>query len=64
MSAKKYLPYLLAILSFVIVSLAYFYPVLEGKELFQSDIAQFRGMASEVREYRDTQGEVSSLANL
>ena len=57
MSAKKYLPYLLAILSFVIVSLAYFYPVLEGKELFQSDIAQFRGMASEVREYRDTQGE-------
>ena len=57
MSAKKYLPYLLAILSFVIVSLAYFYPVLEGKELFQSDIAQFRGMASEVREFRDQNGE-------
>ena len=57
MSAKKYLPYLLAILSFVIVSLAYFYPVLEGKELFQSDIAQFRGMASEVREFREANGE-------
>ncbi len=57
MSAKKYLPYLLAVLSFVVVSLAYFYPVLEGKELFQSDIAQFRGMSSEVREFRDLQGE-------
>src|SRR5210317_1072582 len=57
MSAKKYLPYLLAILSFVIVSLAYFYPVLEGKELFQSDIAQFRGMASEVREFREINEE-------
>ncbi len=57
MSAKKYLPYLLAILSFIVVSLAYFYPVLEGKELFQSDIAQFRGMASEVREFREQNGE-------
>jgi hypothetical protein len=57
MSAKKYLPYLFAVLSFVIVSLAYFYPVLEGKELFQSDIAQFRGMASEVREFRASTGE-------
>lgn len=57
MSAKKYVPYLLAILSFVIVSLAYFYPVLDGKELFQSDIAQFRGMSSEVREFRDQYGE-------
>jgi hypothetical protein len=57
MSAKKYLPYLLAILSFVIVSLAYFYPVLEGKALFQSDIAQFRGMSSEVKEFRDLNGE-------
>ena len=50
---KKFLPVLLAVLSFVIISLAYFSPVLEGKELFQSDIAQFRGMSKEVKEYRD-----------
>ena len=50
---KKFLPILVAVLSFVIISLAYFSPVLEGKELFQSDIAQFRGMSKEVKEYRD-----------
>jgi len=53
MNIKKFLPLLVALLSFVIVSLAYFSPVLEGKELFQSDIAQFRGMSKEVKEFRD-----------
>jgi hypothetical protein len=57
MSAKKYLPYLIALLAFAAVSLAYFYPVLEGKALFQSDIAQFRGMSSEVKEFRQEYGE-------
>ena len=57
MSAKKYWPYLLAIVSFAIVSLAYFHPVLEGKGLFQSDIAQFRGMSSEVKAHRELHGE-------
>ncbi len=53
MNIKKFLPLLVVLLSFVIVSLAYFSPVLEGKELFQSDIAQFRGMSKEVKEFRD-----------
>ena len=57
MSAKKYLPYLIAILTFAVVSLSYSYPVLEGKALFQSDIAQFRGMSSEVKEFREQYGE-------
>ena len=53
MNIKKFLPLLVVLLTFVIVSLAYFSPVLEGKELFQSDIAQFRGMSKEVKEFRD-----------
>lgn len=53
MNIKKFLPLLIVLLSFIIVSLAYFSPVLEGKELFQSDIAQFRGMSKEVKEFRD-----------
>jgi len=52
MNIKKFLPLLVVLLTFVIVSLAYFSPVLEGKELFQSDIAQFRGMSNEVKEFR------------
>jgi hypothetical protein len=57
MDFKKILPYLIAILTFIIVYLAYFSPVLKGQELFQSDIAQFRGMSKEVKEFRVEHGE-------
>ena len=52
MDYKKTIPYLVAILTFVIISLAYFSPVLEGKKLFQNDIAHFMGMSKEVQEFR------------
>lgn len=57
MQLKSFLPYLVAILIFVIASLAYFSPVLDGKELFQSDIAQFRGMSKEIRDFREVNHE-------
>ena len=53
---KRIVPFLITFLTFVIVSLAYFSPVLEGKKLFQSDIAQFRGMSKEVQEFRAESG--------
>lgn len=53
MKFKSYLPYFIAIITFAVVALAYFYPVLEGKKILQSDIVQFRGMANEVVKYRD-----------
>ncbi len=37
---------------FVLVSLAYFYPVLQGKAIRQSDIEQYIGMAKEQNDYR------------
>ncbi len=37
---------------FVVASLAYFYPVLQGKTIRQSDIEQFTGMAREQNEFR------------
>ena len=49
---NKFYPHLLAILGFVVVSLIYFYPVLQGKALYQSDIAQFTGMAKEQNDFR------------
>ncbi len=49
---KKILPYIIAILTFTIVSLAYFSPVLEGKQLSQSDINQFKGSSKEIVEHR------------
>ncbi|RUA12798.1 MAG: hypothetical protein DSY82_00305, partial [Flavobacteriia bacterium] len=57
MNLKRILPYLIATFSFIVVSLAYFSPVLEGKSLFQSDIAQFRGMSKEIRDFRAQTGE-------
>ncbi len=37
---------------FLVASLAYFYPVLQGKTIRQSDIEQFTGMAREQNEFR------------
>tara|TARA_R110002050_G_scaffold76068_5_gene162713 strand:+ start:225 stop:2660 length:2436 start_codon:yes stop_codon:yes gene_type:complete len=42
---------------FVIVALAYFYPVLQGKVIEQSDIVQFTGMAKEQNDFRKKTGE-------
>jgi hypothetical protein len=39
---------------FIAASLAFFYPVLQGKVIFQSDIAQYTGMAREQSDFRDT----------
>ncbi|NQW35813.1 MAG: YfhO family protein [Flavobacteriales bacterium] len=52
MKLKSYLPYFIALVTFAVVALAYFYPVLEGKEILQSDIVQFKGMSHEVVKFR------------
>lgn len=54
---KKIIPHILVLLGFVIVSLGYFSPLLEGKKLNQSDIAQYKGMAEEQTYFRDSTGE-------
>ena len=54
---KRILPHVLVLLGFIIISLAYFNPVLQGKEIFQSDIAQYIGMAQEQNDFRERTGE-------
>lgn len=54
---NKIVQILIALLVFVIASLAYFSPVLKGERLFQSDIAQFRGVSKEIVDYRKQYGE-------
>lgn len=49
---KKTVPYLIAIATFVLISVAYFSPILEGKKIFQSDIMHFTGMAKEINNFR------------
>lgn len=49
---KHLTPHLLVLIGFVIVSLIYFYPVLQNKEIYQSDIVQYIGMAKEQNDFR------------
>ena len=46
------LPHGLIILVFGFLSLAFYYPLLEGKILIQSDIRQYEGMSRELNDYR------------
>ena len=62
-SFKQVLPYLSAVVIFVVISLAYFSPLLEGKKLKQSDITQFKGMSKEISDFRDATGEEALWTN-
>ena len=52
MNFKPYLKYVITLAVFATVALTYFYPVLQGKKILQSDIVQFTGMSHEVVKYR------------
>jgi hypothetical protein len=60
---RKSVPHLIALLVFLIITLAYFSPLLEGKRILQSDIIQFRGMAQEIVEFREETGEEALWTN-
>ena len=49
---KNLIPHVLSAAFFAMLSLAYFYPLLSGKVIVQSDIQQFRGMSRQVVEHR------------
>jgi len=57
MNFKNKVPYVIAIIIFVIASLLYFNPVLSGKKIKQSDITQFIGMSKEIKDFRETANE-------
>jgi hypothetical protein len=61
--ALKSVPHVAAVLIFLAITLAYFYPLLEGKKLEQSDITQFRGMAKEIVDFREETGEEALWTN-
>jgi hypothetical protein len=53
---KKFLPWIIAILAFMVISLTYFTPVLEGKRLKQDDIIRHKGMSKEIVDFRNKYG--------
>ncbi|MBE0648194.1 MAG: hypothetical protein IH596_10460 [Bacteroidales bacterium] len=53
---KALLPYITAILVFLVITLIYFSPLLDGKRIQQSDIMQFTGMSKEIVDFREKTG--------
>ena len=61
---KKFLPDLIAILAFVVISFVYFFPaVTEDRILFQHDTAAGAGAGQEAKEYYERTGERTRWTN-
>lgn len=61
---KQWLPDVLAVLMFAIISFAYFFPAdIEGKILFRHDSAASKGLGQEISEYRERTGENTRWTN-
>ncbi|WP_335967325.1 YfhO family protein [Galbibacter sp. PAP.153] len=60
---RKIVPHIVVFLVFILASLIYFSPVLQGKKIFQSDIAQYIGMSKERNDYKEKTGEESYWTN-
>ena len=54
---KKWLPYAGAVLIFLVITMVYFAPLLEGKRILQSDIVNFQGMSKEIVDFRNATGQ-------
>jgi len=54
---KKLLPHIIAIVAFLVITFIYFFPLLEGKELKQSDINNWKGMSQEIISFQEKTGE-------
>lgn len=54
---KLFLPHLVAIMLFIVISFAYFYPVLEGKVIRANDSTVSAINSKEIRDYREQYGK-------
>lgn len=62
-SIKKFLPHILVLVGFVVISLAYFSPILQGKQILQSDIKHYIGMAQQQKEFKAETGNETYWTN-
>ena len=50
--SKSNIPHFFALILFLFFSVSFFYPILSGKKLVQSDITQYSGMARQIKDFR------------
>lgn len=53
---KTFLPYIVALVVFVVITMIYLSPLLDGKRLYQSDISHFTGVSKEIADFREKTG--------
>ena len=57
MDFKKIITHFFVLVFFALAAVLFFYPVLQGKTIYQSDIVQYRGMAHEQDTFRSETSE-------
>lgn len=60
---KNTLLHIAVIAIFMTITLAYFYPLLEGKDLVQGDVVNADGMSKELKDYHKATGEYAFWTN-
>ena len=61
---KEYLPDLLVVIIFAVISFAYFFPAdVDGRILYRHDASAGRGAGQETAEYHERTGKVSRWTN-
>ena len=63
MNFSQIKPHIIIVLLFVLVSFAYFTPLLEGKRIDGHDVKTWIGMSKEISDYRDSTGEEALWTN-
>jgi len=54
---KKFLPHIIAIVIFLVLTFSFLYPVIQGKTIFGGDTQSYIGMSQEANEYNKTHDE-------
>jgi hypothetical protein len=60
---RQFIPHITAIAIFLIITMGYFSPLLEGKRLKQGDITHWKGMSKEITDYRAKTGQEALWTN-
>lgn len=60
---KRIIPHFVVLIGFIIIALAYFNPVLQGKQIFQSDIMQYIGMSKQQKDFKAKTGTETYWTN-
>lgn len=60
---KQWLPHVVAVLVFLVLTLVYFAPVLQGRDLAQGDAVSSQGWGKDARDYHEKTGEYSYWSN-